>query len=205
MYYGQFGIDEYLHTTFFKDFRDGFFVECGACDGVLESTCKFFEDSMGWTGINIEAAPPLFELLKKTRPNCTNLNIALSDKETVSTFKHAIHPSMGTRFGNGSLTHHKSHVQDLLNQGCTFEKYDVQCKKFSDVFNDKREIDLFVLDVEGHELQALKGIMELDFEFLPRVFCIEHSFSGLDNIAHLLGAQYKRHSIHQQNAIYIKK
>ena len=91
MYYGQLKIDQYLHTTFFQNVRGGFFIECGACDGVLASTCKFFEDSMGWTGINIEPAPPLFKLLQKKRPKSSNLNIALSDTDTVRTFTHAIH------------------------------------------------------------------------------------------------------------------
>lgn len=203
-FYGQFGIDQYLYNTFFKGFSNGFFVECGACDGVLESSCKFFEETMGWTGINIEPAPPLFELLIKNRPNCTNYNIALSGKDTVKVFNHAIHPDMGARFGNGSIKHHEAHLKDLLNQGCTFKQYNVQCRRFSDIFIANREIDLFVLDVEGHELPALKGIIDLKKEYLPRVFCIEHSFSGLDNITKVLGTNYILHSVRQQNAIYTK-
>ena len=209
MYYGQFLLDQYLHETFFQNKRDGFFVECGATDGLLESNCKFFEDSLGWTGINIEAAPPLYTELIKNRPNCINWNVGLSDKDCTASFIHAIHPSMGTIFGNGSFTHHKSHTKDLINQGCKFATYEVPCKRFSQVFNvtlgkSFREIDLFILDVEGHELQALSGIMDLDVKLLPRVFCIEHSFSGLDNIAKILGAKYQQHSIRRQNVIFTK-
>jgi FkbM family methyltransferase len=210
MYYGQFGIDQFLHETFFTNKRDGFFVECGATDGVLETTCKFFEDSLGWTGINIEASPPLYEMLIQNRPKCINWNIGLSNQDGIATFTHAISPDMGTRFGNGSLTHHPAHIADLVNQGCSFQKFQVQCKKFSQMFNPSlkeayREIDLFVLDIEGHECQALTGIMELGPEVLPRVFCIEHSFSGLGNIAQILGPRYKQHSIQQQNVIFLKQ
>jgi FkbM family methyltransferase len=210
MYYGQFGIDKYLHETFFTNKKNGFFVECGATDGILETTCKFFEDSLGWTGINIEASPPLYDMLIKNRPNCINWKLGLSNNNDIATFTHAISPNMGTRFGNGSLTHHPTHMADLVNQGCSFQKYEVQCQKFSQVFNKSlgdnyREIDLFVLDIEGHECQALIGIMELEYSVLPRIFCIEHSFSGINNIAKILGPQYKQHSVQQQNVIFVKQ
>jgi FkbM family methyltransferase len=210
MYYGQFLLDKYLHETFFIDKKNGFFVECGACDGLLESTCRFFEESMCWTGVNIEAAPPLFSMLIKNRPNCINLNVGLSDKNDIATFTHAIHPNMGTRFGNGSLTHHSSHTKDLINQGCSFEKFQVKCDKFSELYNKEissfsKEIDLFVLDVEGHELQAIDGMLDLDIKVLPKIFCIEHSFSGINNITNKLKNTYILHSLHQHNAIYIKK
>lgn len=205
MYYGQFGIDQFLHETFFKDVRNGFFVECGAVDGELESTCLFFEASLGWTGINVEPVPSMFKLLEKNRPNCINLNYALSDKNNEATFTHAIHPDMGTRFGNGSLQHTEFHKQDLINQGCSFESFTVQCRKFFDIFDNKREIDLFILDVEGHEMSALKGIMELQKIHLPKVFCIEHSMVGLDNLKKTLDECYKLHSVQQHNAIFVKR
>lgn len=205
MYHGQFLLDKYLHETFFINKTNGYFVECGALDGLLEVTCKFFEDDLQWTGINIEAVPPLFDMLIKNRPNCINMNYGLSNKDGIATFTHAIHPNIGMRFGNGSLTHHISHKKDLENQGCTFKEYEIECKKFSSIFNYKHEIDLFVLDVEGHELQAIEGIIEIEDKFLPKVFCIEHSFSGIDNITNLLNEKYLLHSIQKQNAFYVRK
>jgi hypothetical protein len=35
----------------------GTFVELGALDGVLFSNTKFYEDTLGWTGVLIEAQP----------------------------------------------------------------------------------------------------------------------------------------------------
>jgi FkbM family methyltransferase len=204
MYNGQFLIDKYLHKTFFQNKRGGFFVECGAVDGELETTCKFFECNLEWTGINIEPVPNLFKLLEHNRPNCTNLNVALSDKQCVATFAHAVHPRHGSIFGNGSLRHDEAHMEDLVKQGCRFEKYEVQCDKFSNVFKPAREIDLFVLDVEGHELSALNGIMDLDVKYLPKIFCIEHSFAGIKNISNMLKTTHKLYSVQKHNAIYTK-
>jgi|GEM_PF-4885177 len=44
-YYGQFHppLDQLLHERYFGDCRGGVFLECGATDGVMESTCKFVE------------------------------------------------------------------------------------------------------------------------------------------------------------------
>ena len=204
MYYGQFKLDKVLHEKYFSDKRDGFFVEAGALDGHLESTCRFFEESLGWTGMNIEPTPPLFAMLENNRPKCKNVNVALSDSNNVKTFTHVLHPQLGTRFGNGSLTHDPKHKRDLTREGCTFEEYEVQCNRFSDIFDADREIDLFVLDVEGHEFEALKGIVTLDKKYLPRVFCIEHSFTGLDNISRILGSNYKLDTVEKHNAIYVK-
>jgi|LakMenEpi03Aug12_release.lakeMendotaPanAssembly.Ray.scaffolds.fasta_scaffold59755_2 hypothetical protein len=41
-------VDKFLHDNYFKDKRDGFFIECGAADGLNLSCCKFFEETMGW-------------------------------------------------------------------------------------------------------------------------------------------------------------
>ena len=66
-YYGQLSLDKVIHETFFPEKRNGFFVECGAYDGLGESTCKFFEETMGWTGLNIEPVPYTFDRLVVNR------------------------------------------------------------------------------------------------------------------------------------------
>jgi len=135
-FYGQGKIDVYLYENLFKDKQGGFFVECGAFDGRLESTCLVFEESMGWTGVNIEPVPHAFRQLIKNRPNCINLKYALSDTDHPDVFSNAIHPKRGRNFGNGSLKHCKEHMKDLVKQGCTFEKFNVQCKRFDNIVDE---------------------------------------------------------------------
>ena len=112
-YYGQLELDKVLYETFFKDKRDGFFVECGAYDGVDESTCKFFEETMGWKGLNIEPVPYTFERLIKNRPNTINENYAISSKNGVATFTNPLHPVLGRNFGCGSLKHSEVHWNSI--------------------------------------------------------------------------------------------
>lgn len=212
MFYGQpdvHGIllDSVLYEKFFKEKRNGFFVECGAFDGLTECTCKFFEESMGWRGLNIEATPYAYNLLVKNRPNSINENYAISSKAGTFSFTNALHPGLGRHFGNGSLKHGEDHMKDLIATGCTFETFNVECIRFVDLYHKHSlpDIDLFVLDVEGHELDALQGIMEIPEPALPKVFCIEHTVVGLNKLSEVLGNLYDYHSEKDHNAFYVKK
>ena len=135
MFYGQFELDRVLYETFFKNKRDGFFVECGAFDGLTECTCKFFEESMGWKGLNIEPTPYAYGKLVQNRPNSINENCAISSKTGKATFTNAIHPWLGTHFGNGSLSHSQMHKDELIATGCKFETLEVDCVIFSNLLD----------------------------------------------------------------------
>jgi FkbM family methyltransferase len=187
-FYGQFDppVDKVLYDTYFTDVRGGVCIEAGAYDGELESCCKVFEEFLGWTGVNVEASPHNFKLLQARRPNAINVNAALSDVNGTATFNHAVHPVHGADFGNGSLGHTAEHMEDLLGQGCTFETYEVETMRY-DTLLDRHGIevvDLFVLDVEGHELSVLRGMEGT--QRWPRVFCIEHGHIGADNLRGIL-------------------
>jgi len=204
-YYGQKGIDSYLNDNFINNKRDGFFVECGAGEGVIDSSCKFFEETLGWTGINIEPVPKMYTRLVENRPKCFNSNFALSDKEEKASFLYPIHHKLEF-FGNGSLTHTKEHLADLKRLNYKFETYDVQCIKFSSLWKSigkdirRKGIDLFVLDVEGHELQALEGILPTK----PKILCIEYPWIGLNNIEEkIIPYSYILAGIHHNNAIFV--
>jgi len=188
-FYGQFDppVDKVLYDTYFTDVRGGVCIEAGAYDGELESCCKVFEEFMGWTGVNVEASPHNFRLLEARRPNAINVNAALSHVDGTATFNHAVHAEHGADFGNGSLGNTAEHMADLLGQGCTFETYEVETLRY-DTLLDRHgiaEVDLFVLDVEGHELSVLRGMEGT--ERWPRVFCIEHGHIGADKLRQLLG------------------
>jgi FkbM family methyltransferase len=212
MFYGQsrYGADELdrvLYETFFKNKRDGFFVECGAFDGFTECTCKFFEETMGWKGINIEPTPYAYGKLVRNRPYSINENCALSAKSGRATFTNAIHPNLGLHFGNGSLSHTKEHKDELIATGCKFETFEVECVRFVELYKKHNlpDIDLFVLDVEGHELEALNGILDIPHSALPKIFCIEHTIAGLDELVKILDLQYTHHSNHHHNSFFVKK
>jgi hypothetical protein len=61
-----------------------------------------------------------------------------------------------------------------------------------------------VLDVEGHEEQALLGILEVPKPALPKIFCIEDTIADNNNILNLLRKDYIHHSKYYNNSIFIK-
>ena len=69
MYYSQYQEDVFLNDRYFKNKRNGTYIELGALDGIFYSNTKFFEDQFGWSGILIEPHPIICESLKNNRPN----------------------------------------------------------------------------------------------------------------------------------------
>lgn len=206
-YYGQGWVDKYIHETFFDGYRNGFFIEAGAFDGLVECTCKFFEETMGWKGINVEADSNHFQGLVRNRPNTTNLHLALSSPDnsgSTLTFKYPTHPQFGRNIGQGSLSHVESHIKELTDKGYTFVEEKVECISYSELIkkNGVTKVDLFVLDIEGHELEVIKG---MHGSVIPNVLCVEHGHVGLDNLKKILEPLgLKFHSQYQWNVFFTK-
>ncbi len=210
MYYGQSEQDRFIHERYFLDKRNGISIECGAFDGVMESATYFFEESMGWSAINIEASPPIYNMLDSNRKKSININKGLSNKKGNLIFNHAIHPQHGVKFGNGSFNHKESHIDILKMENCTFESYEVETIPYRDLIDvimdqnfNGRTVDLFVLDVEGFEVEVLDGMV--GSKYLPNIFCIEYPHVGLDKLQEILvDLGYKFDTINETNVYFIK-
>jgi FkbM family methyltransferase len=158
---------------------------------------------MGWTGVNIEPVPCHFEKLCKNRPDSINLNVALSHKIGEAKFTNALHPRLGNYFGNGSIRHADDHLQLLKRMNCTFEVLDVITTTFAEIVDilNLKSIDLFVLDVEGYEIEVLQGMK--DTSTWPKIMCIEYTSCGnqLDSIMKSYG--YSLDKQVEANSYYI--
>lgn len=189
-FYGQFDppVDRFLFETFFAGKAGpGFFVECGAFDGVYDSSCLLFEESLGWEGVNIEASPPIFALLESRRPNSTNVNIALSNTCGTAIFHHVSDETHGDFLGWGSLEHQPCQLEEIEAKGMKTTQWQVQTCTWRDcdLLQSRDKIDLLVLDVEGHELAVIDGMV--GSKVLPEVICVEHGQVGLERLKKNLG------------------
>jgi FkbM family methyltransferase len=181
-FYGQFDppLDQVLYERFFRGRRKpGIFVESGAFDGLTECTCKFFEESLEWSGVNIEPSPPIFSKLEKNRPRSRNLNAALASTDGYATFHGIVHPEFGEQCTNGSLRHHPTHAEYIAAQSWPTKDYTVPTITWGTMIaaNGLNQVDLLVLDVEGTELEVIEGMRGSDV--LPGIFCIEHGHLGV--------------------------
>ena len=64
----------------------GFFIECGAADGIRFSNSLFFERARSWTGLLVEPNTDLFKSLTKLNRNAYSINSCLS------TFSYEFNP-----------------------------------------------------------------------------------------------------------------
>lgn len=183
-FFGQFDppVDRVIFERYFSFGRHpGLCIECGAFDGLTESSCYFFEKYLSWSAINIEPSPAGFEQLIKNRPNSINVNIGLSDSDGSARFTLVKHPVLGDNFGNSSLSHSKEHLEELRSKNCEFSEIEIRVSSYSTLINSLniKKVDLMVLDVEGHELSVLSGMQGC--AILPEVFVVEYGHLGESN------------------------
>ena len=172
----QGNLDVKMYEDFFKDIKDGICIECGALDGINLSVCRFFEVNLNWKCINIEPSPISFKQLEVNRPKSINLNFALYDK-TEKKF-----------FGENVNRPKKS---CLVSGGNTRGAVETQCFTYEYLVNDILipkygidHIDLFVLDVEGSEMQVIEGMRGA--KIMPSILCSEVSHCKEDIVNEML-------------------
>lgn len=180
-FYGQFNppVDQFIYERYFKrnpKIGKGFFVECGAFDGVTESSCKFFEEELHWSGINIEPSPPIYAKLMANRPKATNVNAALSNEGKEGVFRSVVHPVYGEMCTSGSLKHTEEHKKLLDDIGCSYKEYIVPILEWQELIERYKvtKCDLFVLDVEGNELNVIESMKKANKSSLPKILVVEH-------------------------------
>jgi len=166
MFYSQFKQDEIIYNTFFKDKKElGFFLEIGADDGIRFSNCKFFEETLKWKGIAIEAREAAYDKLVKNR-DCICLNNSLSDKEEDADFLELKGYGIGlsgliNKYDPRHIKRINQEIQNVKHEGRRIIK--VKTIKLSSILEKYGivNIDFLSIDTEGSELDILKV---LDFD-----------------------------------------
>jgi len=163
MYYSQCQEDQFLNEHFFKNKRNGIYMELGALDGVLYSNTKFFEDTLQWKGILIEPHPLKFQLLQTNRPRNFLCNSLVSCHKEPLEFRYfADHHAAVSGVEN---TLPQSHLDIFFDSNNEFHKTLSQGKMWitpislSEIVKRSQvnHIDFLSLDVEGHEYEVLQS------------------------------------------------
>lgn len=182
---GQSKINRIIVDEYFRDFQDGFFIETGSCDGIFQSNTYYLETELNWTGLLIEPNPDYVRECIENRPNSKVYDCALvspedADKTTVL-YSIAHKGAMGTVGDRGIW-------KDETEKPIFHEN--IPTRTLTSVLDEvkPKEINFMSLDVEGYELNVLKG---LDFEkYSPEIIVVECHGDLIKPVDNLLSRYY---------------
>jgi FkbM family methyltransferase len=205
-YYSQCGQDKFANEIFFKNRKNGVFVDIGAHDGIELSNTYFFEKELNWTGLCIEPIPSVFEKLKNNR-KCICINGCASNETRVAEFLKISGP-LETLSGIIDMydPQHVERIQrDLAIHGGSYEIIRVQCYNINDLFrqNGITHIDFLSIDTEGGELEILQSI---DFSNVQiDVITVENNYSSPDFVPFLKKQGFEFVTSLYQDMIFVNK
>jgi FkbM family methyltransferase len=177
---------------------NGYYVEVGANDPSLLSNTRRFYDR-GWHGISVEPDPRMYARLAAQRPRDTVLNIGVAatngkasfyrlDPDTLSTFDEAEYQRSLREYPGTRLV-------DVLE--VEVATLDTICRSH---LPPKQTIDFLSVDVEGTELDVLKGS---DWRSArPTVVLVEINRGGTEILELMTSVDYEYLWSNGTNAIF---
>jgi FkbM family methyltransferase len=169
-YFSQFGEDKILEKIFPEK---GCAVEVGAYDGRTGSNTLYFE-RRDWNCVLVEPNPELartirsfrvgrlFDCAVGARPGVVMLQIPIG-AETLA-----------------SVTAEPAHIERMARSSSQLETIEVRLRTLDDVLEeaDVTKVDFITIDVEGYELDALRGFDLARWN--PRIVILEDNSFGTD-------------------------
>lgn len=166
--------DVHAHMNYFAGVRGKLILESGALDGVRYSVSNFFVKALGWRAIHVEASPSSFAKLRVNRPEALNIHTAVCAQDAplhfVSDAEAGSHAPV-SGFWEFMSDNLKNAYWPTTNVNALPL---VPCRPLGPLLSmlGVTHIDLWVLDVEGAELEVLKTF---DFSAVTvDVVCIEN-------------------------------
>ena len=137
----------------YLNYKNGFFFDIGANDGVNQSTTWYFEKVLGWRGILVEPLPHIYqELIKNRSAENHFFNCAAVSKNYLSS-------NINLLYDHDTLTT-KLQILDKENKDKKIISIKAQTVEnlLEKSINKNKIIDFFSLDVESAEFEVLNGI-----------------------------------------------
>jgi FkbM family methyltransferase len=162
------------------NFYNGFFVELGANDGIKQSNTYYFEKYRGWIGVLIEPAPNNYLLCKKNRSPKTKVycnactSFDYKEKFVEIIYSNLMSVSLNLETDLNNTTEHIRIGKKYLDKSEDNFIFGAVAKPLNDILinaNAPKKIDFLSLDVEGSEIEVLKGIDYSMFSF--NYICVE--------------------------------
>lgn len=158
----------------YVNYDNGYFVELGANDGVTQSNSLYFEKHRNWRGLLVEPAPQNFLKCRQNRSSRDSIYCAACvsfdyDQEFV---RIAYSNLMSTPVSlESDIQDPRAHAKlgdQFLSSGETVFEFGAVARTLNSLLVDAdapKVIDFLSLDVEGAELEVLKGVDHQAYRF----------------------------------------
>lgn len=158
----------------YLNYRDGYFVELGANEGIVQSNTYYFEKQKGWRGLLIEPSPNKYLECIANRSNKNSIYcaacVSFDYKERFVELAYSDFMTAGLNV--------ETDIENPMDHAKKGEKY-LKDNEPVFIFGAKAEqlnnllikssapgqIDFLSLDVEGAEIEVLKGVDHNKFRF----------------------------------------
>ncbi len=156
--YGQEGEDRVITSLLYKAYggpypQRGFYVDVGAHDPFRFSNTYLFY-KLGWSGINIDAAPGSMRSFSTHRPRDLNLEIGIGKESSAATFYLFNEPALNTF--DPELAMARSIPPYELTSEVQVAIVPLR-EVFSKYLPANQSIDLLTIDVEGRDMDVLQS------------------------------------------------
>lgn len=166
----------------YLNFDNGYFVELGANDGISQSNSYYFEKHRGWEGTLVEPVPHNYLKCIQNRGKKTKIflnacvSFDYSEKFVEIIYSNLCSTAVGVETDVSNLENfheeHKKFLQDEQdNKNFRFGAIAENLNNILKKGNAPKQIDFLSLDVEGAEIEVLKGINHKEYRF--KLICIE--------------------------------
>lgn len=174
----------------YLNYKYGYYLECGANDGIRQSNTYHFERFKGWRGVLVEPSYKFNALIKnRSNKNYFSNNVCVSPKNENQMIKLKFLNLM-TRIIDKKIINNPVNDLDRDNMAKRFMTNDEKVfsfvstgKTLTNILDEAKApkiIDFFSLDVEGSEFEVIDGVDFKKYNF--KFFLIEtNDFDKLNN------------------------
>lgn len=210
-FYAEFFTDAYIRKNFFADYSyKGSVVEVGCATPELLSMSKHFRES-GWRCIGIEPNPR-FAVLHQNRGyevyeyaaadfEADNHEFIVAEADEGYSDQHLSAHS----YSSLSIKPEYANYKDGAIKHFKQTKIRVNVRRLDNILkkhcSDLKTVDLLSIDVEGYELEVMKGFAPAQFN--TRVIVLENLFHSASYTEYMNSVGYSLHKKIQYNYIYV--
>lgn len=158
----------------YVDYDNGYFVELGANDGVTQSNSLYFERHRNWRGLLVEPAPQNFIKCRKNRAARTRVycaacvSVDYAEEFVRIAYSNLMSTSVSLESDIQDPRAHAETGNRFLDKGESVFEFGAVARTLQSLLLEAgapKRIDFLSLDVEGAELDVLKGVDHAIYRF----------------------------------------